>query len=79
MRGVSMQGDDALGDAMRDVVRGSLERAAREQLREPELLQQVVHDDLAALLHERRQGRPLILPVIIELQLAMTYSDARLA
>jgi ribonuclease J len=67
MRGVSGQADGPLVEAMRDSVRRSLARAAREQLREPELLQQVVHDDLAALLHDQRRGRPMILPVIIEL------------
>ena len=67
VRGVSTPADGQLVGAMRDVVRHSLGRAAREQLREPESLQQVVHDDLADFLHREKYGRPMILPVIIEL------------
>jgi ribonuclease J len=67
VRGVPTQADGTLVVSLRDVVRSSLARAAREQLREPELLQQVVHDDLADFLCRERHGRPMILPVIIEL------------
>jgi ribonuclease J len=67
MRGVAQQHDGGLLDGMRDAVRHSLVRAARENLREPELLQQIVHDDLADFLHRQHRARPMILPVLIEL------------
>ena len=52
---------------MRNTVRQSLTRAASEGLREPELLQQIVHDDLADFLHNETHARPMILPILIEL------------
>jgi ribonuclease J len=67
VRGIPQQDDGALLDGMRDTVRDSLARAAREDLREPELLQQVVHDDLARFLDREGRTRPMILPVLIEL------------
>jgi ribonuclease J len=67
VRGIPQQDDGALLDGMRDIVRDSLARAAREDLREPELLQQVVHDDLARFLDREGRTRPMILPVLIEL------------
>jgi ribonuclease J len=67
VRGIPQHDDGALLDGMRDTVRDSLARAARENLREPELLQQVVHDDLARFLDRAGRARPMILPVLIEL------------
>jgi ribonuclease J len=45
---------------------GSLERAAREEIREIDLLQQVLHDDLAAFVYDRLRRRPMVLPVVVE-------------
>jgi ribonuclease J len=67
LRGVTQQHDETLLDRIRTTARRSLTRAAREGLHEPELLQQIVHDDLADFLHRETRGRPMILPVLVEL------------
>jgi ribonuclease J len=66
-RGVPYPEDaDALLGEIREAVTGSLERAAREEIREIDLLQQVLHDDLAAFVYERLRRRPMVLPVVVE-------------
>jgi ribonuclease J len=67
LRGVTQPEDGELVAGMRAAVRESLARAAKENLREPELLQQIVHDDLARFLDRDAHTRPMILPVLIEL------------
>jgi ribonuclease J len=60
--------DDAeklLGE-IRDCVERSLDRAADEQIREVDLLQKVLHDDLAELVYEKLRRRPMVLPVVVE-------------
>jgi ribonuclease J len=57
---------DALVEELRDVVRGSLTEAARHEEREATLLQQGLHDDIAAFVYERLRRRPMVLPVIVE-------------
>jgi ribonuclease J len=54
-----------LGD-LRDTVDTSLARAAKEEIREIDLLQKVLHDDLAELVYERLRRRPMVLPVVVE-------------
>ncbi|MGZ8635289.1 MAG: ribonuclease J, partial [Solirubrobacteraceae bacterium] len=60
--------DDAteMLDEIRDTVEASLARAASEEIREIDLLQQVLHDDLAAFVYERLRRRPMVLPVVVE-------------
>jgi ribonuclease J len=60
--------DDAveLLDEIRDTVEASLARAATEEIREIDLLQQVLHDDLAEFVYERLRRRPMVLPVVVE-------------
>jgi ribonuclease J len=57
---------DGLVDELRDVVEGSLVDAARHEERETTLVQQNLHDDIAAFVYERLRRRPMILPVIVE-------------
>ena len=57
---------EALLDEIRDDRRGSLDRAAEEEIREIDLLQEVLHDDLAAFVYERLRRRPMVLPVVVE-------------
>ena len=66
-RGVPF-GDEAeqLLDELRDTVDASLERAAKEEVREIGLLQQMLHDDLAEFVYERLRRRPMVLPVVVE-------------
>ena len=40
--------------------------AAAEEMREIDLLQQYLHDDLAAFVYERLRRRPMVLPVVVE-------------
>jgi ribonuclease J len=57
---------DGLVDELRGVVERSLAEAARHQEREASLLQQDLHDDIAAFVYERLRRRPMVLPVIVE-------------
>ena len=66
-RGVPfMDQADELVDEIRATVEGSLRRAAREEIREVDLLQQMLHDDLAQLVYDRLKRRPMVLPVVVE-------------
>ena len=57
---------DALVEELRRVVGGSLADAARHEERETTLVQQDLHDDIAAFVYERLRRRPMILPVVVE-------------
>jgi ribonuclease J len=57
---------DGLVEAIREEVEASLERAAGEEIREIDLLQEVLHDDLAEFVYERLRRRPMVLPVVVE-------------
>ncbi|MFP5364723.1 MAG: ribonuclease J [Thermoleophilia bacterium] len=66
-RGVPYAGEaDKLLDALRDCVEKSLDRAAREEIRETDLLQEILHDDLAAFVYDQIKRRPMVLPVVVE-------------
>ncbi|MGO9248557.1 MAG: ribonuclease J [Solirubrobacteraceae bacterium] len=66
-RGVPfMDQADELIDEIRATVESSLRRAAREEIHEVDLLQQVLHDDLAKLVYDRLKRRPMVLPVVVE-------------
>jgi ribonuclease J len=54
-----------LGD-IRDTVDASLARAAQEEIRETDLLQKILHDDLAEFVYDRLRRRPMVLPVVVE-------------
>ncbi|MGI8556713.1 MAG: ribonuclease J [Solirubrobacteraceae bacterium] len=55
-----------LVDEIRATVEASLDRAAEDGIRETDVLQQVLHDDLAKLVYERLKRRPMVLPVVVE-------------
>ncbi len=57
---------DGLVEELREVVGDSLAEAARHEERETTLLQQGLHDDIAAFVYERLRRRPMVLPVIVE-------------
>ena len=66
MRGVPFQVEaDALLEEIRRTVDQSLEKAAREEVREIDLLQEMLHDDIAAFVYERLRRRPMVLPVVV--------------
>jgi ribonuclease J len=54
-------------DEIRQAARETLQRAAAEEgIREIDLLQQMLHDDLAKLVYDRLRRRPMVLPVVVE-------------
>jgi ribonuclease J len=66
-RGVPfMDQADKLLDQIRATVDASLARCAKEEIREVDLLQKTLHDDLAKLVYDRLKRRPMVLPVVVE-------------
>jgi ribonuclease J len=66
-RGVPFLDDtDGFVDELRKAVDDSLGRSAEEEIREIDLLQDHLHDDVAAFVYERLRRRPMILPVVVE-------------
>jgi ribonuclease J len=66
-RGVPFLDDtDGFVDELREAVDDSLGRSAEEEIREIDLLQDHLHDDVAAFVYERLRRRPMILPVVVE-------------
>lgn len=57
---------DELIEEIRGAVEDSLDQAARDRVREVDLLQQQLHDDLAAFVYDRLKRRPMVLPVVVE-------------
>jgi ribonuclease J len=57
---------DELVEEIREQVELSLERAAANGVREIDLLQQELHDDLSAFVYDRMRRRPMVLPVVVE-------------
>jgi ribonuclease J len=52
-------------DEIRSTVESSLARAAKEEVKEIDLLQEILHDDLAAFVYNRLKRRPMVLPVVV--------------
>ncbi|MEZ0283855.1 MAG: ribonuclease J [Thermoleophilia bacterium] len=66
-RGVPfLDGNDAFVDELRDAVEDSLDRAASERITEIEVLESMLHDDLAAFIYDKLKRRPMVLPVVVE-------------
>jgi ribonuclease J len=59
------EADELVGE-IKATVEGSLLRAASDEIREIDLLQQILHDDLAQLVYDRLRRRPMVLPVVVE-------------
>jgi ribonuclease J len=57
---------DGLVEEIRGEVERSLAAAAKDGVREIDLLQQELHDDLAAFVYDRLRRRPMVLPVVVE-------------
>jgi ribonuclease J len=53
-------------EELRDAVDDSLARSAEEEIREIDLLQAHLHDDVAEFVYDRLRRRPMILPVVVE-------------
>ena len=66
-RGVPfVEESNGLLEDLRNAVDDSLARSAEEQIREIDLLQDHLHDDIAAFVYERMRRRPMVLPVVVE-------------
>ena len=59
------QADGLVAD-IREAVERSISHAAREGIREIDLLQEQLHDDLAKFVYDRLRRRPMVLPVVVE-------------
>ena len=59
------QADEVMAD-IRDEVERSLAAAAAEKIREIDLIQEALHDDLATFVYDRLRRRPMVLPVVVE-------------
>jgi ribonuclease J len=57
---------DGLVEELRLVVERSLAEAADSEVREVDLLQEDLHDDVAEFVYERLRRRPMVLPVVVE-------------
>jgi ribonuclease J len=66
-RGVPFLDDDrAILDELREAVEDSLDRAAAERIVEIDVLESMLHDDLASFIYDRLKRRPMVLPVVVE-------------
>ncbi len=59
------QADEVMAD-IRDEVERSLAAAASDKVREIDLIQEALHDDLATFVYDRLRRRPMVLPVVVE-------------
>jgi ribonuclease J len=65
-RGVPFVEENGFVEELRDAVDDSLARSADEEIREIDLLQDHLHDDVAEFVYERLRRRPMVLPVVVE-------------
>ena len=66
-RGVPFLDDDGkIIDELRDAVEDALDRAADQRVTEIDVLESMLHDDLAAFIYNRLKRRPMVLPVVVE-------------
>jgi ribonuclease J len=59
------QADELVAEIRQEVER-SLANSARDGVREIDILQEELHDDLAAFVYGRLRRRPMVLPVVVE-------------
>jgi ribonuclease J len=57
---------DELVEEIRSTVEDTVERAAKEKIREVDVVQEMLHDDMAKLVYDRLRRRPMVLPVVVE-------------
>jgi ribonuclease J len=57
---------DGFVEELRVAVDESLARSAEEEIREIDLLQDHLHDDVAEFVYDRLRRRPMVLPVVVE-------------
>jgi ribonuclease J len=57
---------DGLIDELSDVVEVSLTKAARNNVKEVQLIEEDLHDDIAGFVYSKLRRRPMVLPVVVE-------------
>jgi ribonuclease J len=57
---------ETLRQEIRDAVDHTLMRLSKEGIHEVDMLQEELHDDLAALVYDKLRRRPMVLPVVVE-------------
>ena len=66
-RGVPfLDGNKTFLDDLREAVEDSLDKAAAERITEIEVLESMLHDDLAGFIYDKLKRRPMVLPVVVE-------------
>jgi ribonuclease J len=66
-RGVPFLDDNGqIIEELREAVEDSLDRAAEQRVSEIDVLESMLHDDLAAFIYDRLKRRPMVLPVVVE-------------
>jgi ribonuclease J len=66
-RGVPfLDGNAGFVDDLREAVEDSLDRAASERITEIDVLESMLHDDLAGFIYDKLKRRPMVLPVVVE-------------
>jgi len=67
LRGIPLAEDEeAFRKAVDTAIEATLDRAADEDVHATDVIEQMLHDDLAELVFKRLKRRPMILPVVIE-------------
>jgi ribonuclease J len=66
-RGVPfLDGNKTFLEDLREAVEDSLDKAAAERITEIEVLESMLHDDLAGFIYDKLKRRPMVLPVVVE-------------
>jgi ribonuclease J len=66
-RGVPFRDEaDELVGEIRATVERTVARAAKDEISEVDVVQEMVHDDMAKLVYDRLRRRPMVLPVVVE-------------
>ncbi len=67
VRGVPFRDEaDELVEEIRSTVEDTGERAAKDRISETDVVQDMLHDDMAKLVYDRLKRRPMVLPVVVE-------------
>jgi ribonuclease J len=61
-----LDGEGQITEELRDAVEDSLDRAAEQRIFEIDVLESMLHDDIAGFVYNRLKRRPMILPVVVE-------------
>jgi ribonuclease J len=66
-RGVPFRDEaDELVGEIRATVERTVARAAKDEISEVDVVQEMIHDDMAKLVYDRLRRRPMVLPVVVE-------------